>query len=566
MRTKMHKCIRARTWFGSAAVLMLWLLVTGLTWPRDDGGTPAPPCSYIDDSVTPNLLIFCSKSNPLPSAPGVTAATDPFGFGRVWFFDGNPFAPNTAQPRWALFLDQTNVVAVSGQAGGTILVERSADGGKTFPVSISSTLPANRFFNNSLIFVPTGATFLAIGSDNVVAPRILRSTSLTAWSSSLALSDATGIFQALGAQAATVLVWGQTAGNVGEWCRSADSGSTWGTCTTIVGSNGPPQNGGGFYTVTSPAVGVWLLIDAAGKVYRSIDDGGTFTLVQTLPAGTGTGGVAVLCVSSTRCVGTNSGGFSFSNDGGVTWSGVVASYGVNFDSFCNYGNGVIFSFNQGLAPSATGAYFGGVSSLNNGNSWFPVNVNGGFTAGLPKTDSLTCASGGKGFITARASGTVGAYFNPTVAGGGLIIGSTGNALAIDTAGRITANQGLAATGPLPWFQAPVQGPTLLGGTAVVSAANTAATFPLAGAAGTRVCLRTMAVKATGAAATFTLTVTDSVAVVLDLGTQTATLNGPALLFTGAPLVCGATGATLTINIGAGGAGAITTTSAIADRG
>jgi hypothetical protein len=553
--------MRARAWLGSLGVLLLWLAATGLTWPRDDGGTPAPPCSFIDDSITPNLLVFCSKSNPLPAAPGVSAATDPFGFGRVWFF--GTYAP--ANPVWGLFLDATNVVTVRGPGGSNIAVDRSADGGKTFPVSFTAPLPANRFFNNTLTFSPTGAFFLAIGSDNVVAPRILRSTSLTSWTSSAALSDATGTFSALGVQGATAVVWGQTAGNVGEFCRSPDSGATWGTCVTIAGSNGPQVNGGGTYTITSPALSTWLLIDASGKLFRSTDDAATFTLIQTLPAGSGTGGTAVLCVSATRCVGTNSGGFSFSDDGGLTWSSAVASYNLNFDSFCNFGNGILFSFNQSLAPSATGAYFGGVSSLTNGKSWFPVNVNGGFTVGLPKTDSLTCASGGKGFITARASGTIGSFFNPTVAGGGLIIGSTGNALAIDVAGRLTANQGLAATGPLPWFQVPVQGPTLLNAAPVVSAANAAATVTLTGVAGTRVCLRTLAVKATGAAATFTLTISDGATVVLDLGTQTAALNGAADVFTGSPLVCANTANNLLVNIGAGGVGAITTTSAIADR-
>lgn len=111
-----------------------------------------------------------------------------------------------------------------------------------------------------------------------------------------------------------------------------------------------------------------------------------------------------------------------------------------------------------------------------------------------------------------------------------------------------------------------QGVTLLTAAPVVSAANTAATVTLTGAAGQRVCLRALAVKATGAAATFTLTVSDGATLVLDLGTQTAALNGAAVLFAGTPLLlCGSPGNNVVVNIGAGGASAVTTTSAIADR-
>ncbi len=74
----------------------------------------------------------------------------------------------------------------------------------------------------------------------------------------------------------------------------------------------------------------------------------------------------------------------------------------------------------------------------------------------------------------------------------------------------------------------------------------------------------IAVKATGAAASFTLTVTDGATIKLDLGTQSAALAGAADTFIGAPLICGSTGNSMTVNIGAGGVGAVTTTSVVAD--
>lgn len=98
----------------------------------------------------------------------------------------------------------------------------------------------------------------------------------------------------------------------------------------------------------------------------------------------------------------------------------------------------------------------------------------------------------------------------------------------------------------------------------VSAANTAATVTLTGAAGRRICVRGIYIQATGAAATFTLTAQDGATVILNLGTQTAALNGPADTFIGAPLFCGSPAANVVINVGAGGVGAVTTTSVIAD--
>lgn len=107
--------------------------------------------------------------------------------------------------------------------------------------------------------------------------------------------------------------------------------------------------------------------------------------------------------------------------------------------------------------------------------------------------------------------------------------------------------------------------TLLNAAPTVSAANTAATVTLTGAAGARVCVRGVYIQATGAAATFTLTVQDGATVILNLGTQTATNVGPALAFTGTPLFCGTAGNNVIVNVGAGGAAAVTTTSVIADR-
>lgn len=111
----------------------------------------------------------------------------------------------------------------------------------------------------------------------------------------------------------------------------------------------------------------------------------------------------------------------------------------------------------------------------------------------------------------------------------------------------------------------VQGATLLNAAPTVSPANTAATVSLAGAAGQRITIRGIYVKATGAAATATVLVQDGGTTILDLGTISVPLAGATVSFVGNPLVTGTTGNSMAVLVGAGGALSVTTTSVIADR-
>lgn len=123
---------------------------------------------------------------------------------------------------------------------------------------------------------------------------------------------------------------------------------------------------------------------------------------------------------------------------------------------------------------------------------------------------------------------------------------------------------VTSSGVSPLITAPQQGPTLLNAS-VTSAANTQASVTLTGAAGSRVTIRGIYIKATGAVATSTVIVQDGATTVLDLGTVSIPLAGATVQFTGNPLVTGTTGNNMTVTVGAGGALSITTTSVIADR-
>lgn len=132
---------------------------------------------------------------------------------------------------------------------------------------------------------------------------------------------------------------------------------------------------------------------------------------------------------------------------------------------------------------------------------------------------------------------------------------------------LTSNPPAAAapsSGVAPSITAPQQGVTLLN-ISVPSAANTTSTITLAGAAGQRVTVRGIYIKATGAIAASTVTVSDGGTVILDLGTLSVPLAGATIQFAGNPLMTGSTGNNVVVTVGAGGALSITTTSVIADR-
>lgn len=99
----------------------------------------------------------------------------------------------------------------------------------------------------------------------------------------------------------------------------------------------------------------------------------------------------------------------------------------------------------------------------------------------------------------------------------------------------------------------------------VSGANSAQTITINGVAGQRISVRTIAIKATGAAVTSTVTVQDGANTILDLGTLSIPLGGPSTIFTGDPLFTASPGNNVVINVSAGGVLAVTTVSVIADR-
>ncbi len=125
------------------------------------------------------------------------------------------------------------------------------------------------------------------------------------------------------------------------------------------------------------------------------------------------------------------------------------------------------------------------------------------------------------------------------------------------------HQGAPTMATRGWPVAPSQGFTLLNTAPVTSAANTATTFPVTGATSFRVCIRAIYIFSSAAGAP-TLTLQDGATVIDNWGTLSTSTA-----FTSIPIpasgICGTTGNSMTVNIGAAGAAVTTTTSVVADR-
>jgi hypothetical protein len=288
---------------------------------------------------------------------------------------------------------------------------------------------------------------------------------------------------------------------------------------------------------------VWFATSDDGGVSRSTNDGATWSVVQTLGGNGGPG----LCLASTSyqtCL-TISGGQVFrSIDNGLTWSSVLSS-GVS--GMCDYGGGNV-GLVTGVPPVGLSAITNNVfSSQDSGLTFFAGNVYGSIWTGVgaPSLNSYTCNSTGRGFMsmhTTAGPAPTFTFYNPLTQPGGVLQSSSGG---YNVSALIQAGVLLNAT--------------------QTSAATTAQTITLTGTAGSRVCLRNIALFSSNATQNVTLVVQDATVTTLNFGTvsTTATAGNP-ITFTGQPLFCGQSGDSVQVVVGAAAAGT-TTLSVVADR-
>lgn len=541
---------------GIAIALLLTVMATGglaVTFLTDAGGRAAPLCSFIGSGALP---IFCSPSDPLPVTTGTPtqATNDPAGFGKL-FIDRGQFFTTSFDTAGIFVSDSSAIVLGHGSAGGTVDVYSSTTKGRTWTlVGDNLTIPG-AVLDRFLTILNTGTTYL-IGVNAGANPGVLRTTTFTSFS---AATITNGTVFTLAQQAGTIMA----ARDTSELCRSINDGISF-TCTNhaaLGNFNGTRQS------LASPSAGVWLAIDsgAPATVARSIDDGASFAAVTTLVNPSSTQGV--LCLSATICLAYASQTIARSTDAGATWTTVLSTMPASaniLNAAVHFGSGVV-----AIIVRAGTAGTVGVRSDDFGLTWAllpPVDQT--FGSGCTSAASTTTQLFTNGVGDAIALGECGATPDTIVlisqslgAGAVIVSDEEGDRWDINARGAGGVYQDIGNTAALaPWRSAPVQGVTQLSTTPVTSAANTAAVVTVTGAAGTRVCLRTLALFSS-AAGNATLTVSDGATVVLNLGTRGLTTS--AAIFD--PLVCAATGNNLVVNVGAAGAGVTTTTSVIADR-
>lgn len=302
------------------------------TWPTDAAGRPAPPC-VIFDPVT-STSTFCSQATPVPTTPantGLSFNSDTTGFGQAWFsaVTNFPELPVTQSVYPALiYVDDKTITGVRGEADNQTTVWTSLDGGYSY--TRSPTLSATYNLTGFRGLRPLGVTRASNGNYVIAFPSVFTAGDINrdpvarsafgglagGWvhsTGTMSVKTATAMSRASGN---TVLV--ALTGSPAQICRTPDGGVSW-ACTT------PPGNTG-FTTINSlaPTTNVWLAQDASGQMFRSVDDGQSFTLAATL-AQTGTptaGGHPVSCLSATVCVAASGTAFYRSTDAGLTWTGV----------------------------------------------------------------------------------------------------------------------------------------------------------------------------------------------------------------------------------------------------
>jgi hypothetical protein len=266
----------------------------------------------------------------------------------------------------------------------TLRVFQSADFGATFQQTVSVATGLANAIPSPVegVYIPSTGQFLLAGQTTLGATSAFLIGSSYSWSFPTITGGPAGTITAhsMRAQGSTILAMIDpgAAGNV-YICRSTTQGATF-TCTQpgigpvrpLLANAAAP---GTLQGLATPGVNVWLALDDATKVWRSFDDGQTWTTVATLNADTNPLH-AIMCVSSSICLAMTSSSASTqirmyrSLDAGLTWTQTFTSPRTDrVSNLINLGQGVVV----GLADPTAGApspY--GYRTPNFGLTWTPV--------------------------------------------------------------------------------------------------------------------------------------------------------------------------------------------------
>jgi hypothetical protein len=417
--------------------------------------------------VTSEKRLKVDASGPVlsTSSSNTPDASDPLAFGRAFFLSsGLSSVDQGIGP--AIFLDEVTVARLTAvQATGLLGVQFSGNGGKTWGDTVPTGFNPTPAFGTPFSVIQTGGASnrFVLGSSTTDTSLIATATNILGpWTLSTGtgpLTSSAGSGSVVAVSGGTVMAFASAGTNqTAQVCRSTDQGQTFGACVAINSAtqSGPNTVAGSRQLLTSPAPSVWLLVDSTGKVWRSADDGSSWTMVlQT--ADVSFGG-PIVCVSATTCLVIDNGTapitVRISTDAGLTWGTTSTILGTStnylFKGMCAFSASVIDVFSSSSLPTtATATTVGAFRSVDGGLTWTPVNVFGGAVLAGGSLDSLAsfvCRPTGRSFVSGRDGVSTFGWAGGTSVNGVMVVGANGIPLNIDGAGNLTIKELQAATG------------------------------------------------------------------------------------------------------------------------
>jgi hypothetical protein len=306
--------------------------------------------------------------------------------GVVWQTGANQSDQNT--PYAGLILSDSQAFLFNRDTGDgtskTLRVFQTVDFGATFlqTVSVATGLASAIPSPVSAVYLPSSGQFLLAGQTTGGATIAFLKGSSYSWSFPTVTGGPAGTITAfsLRAQGSTTLAVIDPGGGGNAYvCRSTDQGATFTCSQPGIGPIRPLLSNaaapGALQALATPLVSIWLALDDAAKIWRSFDDGVTWTNITTLNTDTSPLH-AITCVSSSICLAMTSSSASSqvrmyrSLDQGVTWTATFnAPRTDRVTNLINFGQGVI----AGLAdPTAAAPAPYGYRTPNFGLTWTPI--------------------------------------------------------------------------------------------------------------------------------------------------------------------------------------------------
>jgi len=268
------------------------------------------------------------------STDGPVPILDEIGFGQLWTLEASARA-NTVFPAASVYLDEFTVYAFhrfDGVSINPLQYDVSNDGGQTFPTIRTTTFnPTDDVVGARRIQLSDGtwrflilenATQAIAYSDNLLTlPTASTWTEVTLPDGGGAVVGAPVGFEVNGLN--VLIVGQQGAGADLRIWHSEDGGATFSDPVVVDGLE-IASAVGGYNFLASPSAAVWCLLSPnSGKIYRSTDNGATWSAaVKTITPGDAslskTG--AIFAASATRLVAVYKGQVVTSDDAGLTWT------------------------------------------------------------------------------------------------------------------------------------------------------------------------------------------------------------------------------------------------------